>query len=70
MLLPDALQMTRQCRAYDCGQQGNSILIAFCTSDHDLIGSEIHIFNTELKTFEQSQAGSIQQRRHQPICST
>src|SRR6266446_441397 len=69
MLCPDTFQMTRHYRTHNGRQQRDSILIAFCASYQNLIGSKVHIFDTELKTFEQPQAGTIQQRCHQPICS-
>ena len=50
MLGPHAFQMTAQRWADHSGPQRNPILISFGRPDHDLIGSEIHIFDSELKT--------------------
>jgi hypothetical protein len=43
-------------------QHRRPVLLSFSTPHHDLISVEINVFHSELQTFLQAQAGTIEQR--------
>jgi len=49
------------------GKHRVPIFITFAPAHNDLIGGEINIFDSELQTLHQSQAGAVKKHRHEPV---
>lgn len=56
-------------RAEGSGQDRHAILVALAAAHEDLVAAEVDVLDAQATAFEQAQAGSVQERRHQASCA-
>lgn len=63
---PNALDVSRK---WCCGctrKKGNSVFSSLSVSNQDLITMEVDILNAQARALQNSQAGPVEKRRHEP----
>lgn len=48
-------------------QNRHAIFVAFPRADHELVLGKVEVLHAEAQTLQQTQAGAIQEARHEPV---
>jgi hypothetical protein len=66
VLSANGLKVSSEIGFHDRWKHRHAILIALATADHDLVPREVNVLDAQAAAFEQTQAGPVEQRRHEP----
>jgi hypothetical protein len=66
VLLFHKLEMARQRWRHGVGQHGDAVPVTLAGAHHDPMRGEVHVFDPEVRAFQQSEARAVEHDRHQP----